>query len=235
MKKIIFLSIIVSFFTLQLWGQQGNTLMKMLNGKWFWYSSEDGWGHHLSPEIVGHTRSVIFYQNKPNLGTDSLCYLTCRNNSIIASGRTYLVNIYQNRIGEIYSNIILEDTSAYNRCGYFEFSFSRDSILSFSLCFTDYFVHHYKKDSLYTHVDNALKNDIYTIYPNPNFGQFIINSSNTLNTIEIYDFAGKLVYSDNTLKRKTLVEIDLSHLQKGIYFARIQDRKQIVTEKIIIK
>jgi hypothetical protein len=252
-KKIILLSIIGSLFTIQSQGQQGGTIMNMLKGKWNWYYSASPMVK-FTPAKVGYTRSIIFYQNKPDMQTDSLCFITYRNDTVIASGRTYIDNTYKNMYGDIFANVILEDTYFYNQCNFLSFSFFQDTSLSFSLCMTDYFFHYYKKDKLYNHVDDyidtiypnpnyglynhfddAIKNDIYTIYPNPNNGQFTLKSYNILYTIEIYNITGKLVYLDNTLKRKTSVDIDLSYLKKGIYFARIQDSKQTVTEKIIIK
>jgi len=84
-------------------------------------------------------------------------------------------------------------------------------------------------------IDKITNNQNYKLYPNPNDGIFAISSNNVLSSIEIYNLTGKLLYSNNNLKRQTSVDIDLSDLQKGIYFARIQDSKQVVTEKIIIQ
>jgi len=77
--------------------------------------------------------------------------------------------------------------------------------------------------------------NIPQIFPNPNNGLFTININQTAKSIKIFNLTGKLLYTDNNLKRQTSINIDLSDLQKGIYFARIQDSKQVVTEKIIIQ
>ena len=234
MTKFLIISIILSFFALQTRSQPGDTIMNKLSGKWNWFSSEDGWGHHFTPDSVGYTRSIIFYQNKPDSGTDSLSYLTYRNDSLITSGRTYIANTYQNG-GDLFANVILEDTSHYNSCHYFDFTFSRHSILTFSLCMTDYFHHQYKKDTLYNHVDEIINKSIYKIYPNPSKGIFVIDNLNKTTTIEIFNLTGEILYSNHHLHRQTSILIDLSNQQKGIYFAKIQDGKQVLTKKIIIK
>jgi hypothetical protein len=84
-------------------------------------------------------------------------------------------------------------------------------------------------------VNDINKCNSLVIYPNPNNGIFKINSKSALSSIEIYNLTGKLLYSDYNLKRQTSFEINLPKLQKGIYFARIQDGKEIMTEKIIIE
>ena len=76
-------------------------------------------------------------------------------------------------------------------------------------------------------------NSTLSIYPNPSNGQFIIK--NTLNTIEIYDFKGTLLYRETGVCQ-TEKQIDLSGLSKGLYFVKTYDQsglKQSV-QKIII-
>ncbi|WP_394758986.1 CotH kinase family protein [Flavobacterium sp.] len=74
-------------------------------------------------------------------------------------------------------------------------------------------------------------NSIIAIYPNPASNLITINSSNTINKIEIIDIYGKLVkiitLNENEIKT------DISSFSKGIYFIKIYDENDIKTEKLI--
>ena len=66
---------------------------------------------------------------------------------------------------------------------------------------------------------NELKenNEDFTIYPNPNNGKFILQFSNaTKNEISIFNVVGEKIGSINM--HQTIQEIDLSHLEKGMYY-----------------
>ncbi len=82
------------------------------------------------------------------------------------------------------------------------------------------------KDSVYVvlceGIDNITGNNgIITIYPNPNNGQFIIQSSVISNqlSVEIYDVLGQVV-SKKQLKAKSTL-IDLGTVANGVYFYRV--------------
>lgn len=71
-----------------------------------------------------------------------------------------------------------------------------------------------------------------SIYPNPTTGILNITSETPV-SIDIIDVTGKVVFSAaNVSKEKS---VDLSGLQKGIYFARIASENSTTTEKIILK
>jgi len=82
---------------------------------------------------------------------------------------------------------------------------------------------------------NEVSNTSFAIYPNPTSGLFTINytSTNTVN-VAIIDITGKYVYT-NTINSST--EIDVSDLQKGLYFVRLIDEasSDIIVKKLIIK
>lgn len=237
MKKNLVISLILLLFAFSSKSQQSDTLMNRLSGKWNWYSSEDGWGHYYTPANSGYTRSIIFYQTTPDSGTDSLSYLTYRNDTVIASGRTYIVNTYKNE-GEIFSNILLEDTSVYNECKHYNFGFSPDSYLVFGFwCITDYFNHLYKKDTLYNHVIDDVSNTFFKIYPNPakNYLQVdFYNSEVQFITYEIINSSGRIVLASNIMHSINYPIIDISALPKGCYTIRFKIKNKIISRKIII-
>ena len=70
------------------------------------------------------------------------------------------------------------------------------------------------------------------LYPNPSTGIIKITTENPV-SISIIDLLGKVVYSSDNLSNNSI--IDLSSLQKGIYFAKIVDGNKAITQKLILK
>lgn len=81
-------------------------------------------------------------------------------------------------------------------------------------------------------------NSYFTIYPNPNNGQFKLkidkhNSGNL--SINLYQINGKLIFSQNLPdhKGKVSLPIDLSKYVKGVYYLQIVSDGEVVTKKVI--
>ncbi len=69
--------------------------------------------------------------------------------------------------------------------------------------------------------DNVINNDEILIYPNPTIGNFSVLSNNAdVNFITITDALGREI-----LAQYNMVNIDVSNLQRGIYFVIIYDKK----------
>jgi Secretion system C-terminal sorting domain len=58
-----------------------------------------------------------------------------------------------------------------------------------------------------------------SIFPNPAVDQILVNEISSLDKIEIYDFAGRLLITKNT-NQKNELPIDISNLSVGIYFLK---------------
>ena len=75
------------------------------------------------------------------------------------------------------------------------------------------------------------------IFPNPSVGNFSVRDNN-LNkepqSIEVFNSIGEKVYSLTGIK-KSLVDIDLTGLPKGIYFLKHASGEKIVTKKIVVQ
>ena len=73
------------------------------------------------------------------------------------------------------------------------------------------------------------------IYPNPTRNYFSIHDKNNLPdknfTILVLDIQGKLIQQFILNKENT--QIDISHLKKGIYFAKIETSIGVITKKIV--
>ncbi len=80
--------------------------------------------------------------------------------------------------------------------------------------------------------------DYFTILPNPNNGEFIINSKLDicLDYILIYDITGKLVYSEETKNTENLNrDIDISNQPAGQYLIKLTASDRVYSGKILIQ
>lgn len=69
----------------------------------------------------------------------------------------------------------------------------------------------------------------FSVYPNPFTGKVFINiPQSKINQISLYSLDGRLIDSFENKE-----SIDLSYLNKGIYWVIIRSNKQIITEKIV--
>ena len=74
------------------------------------------------------------------------------------------------------------------------------------------------------------------LYPNPNNGLFDVTLSNNylLNSVAIYDIAGRLVYEQDDINNDVL-KIDLTSSNSGIYTVVVNSEIGIFNSKIVIK
>ena len=82
--------------------------------------------------------------------------------------------------------------------------------------------------------DNTNANN-FSIYPNPNNGQFniIISSPQKNTSIEVYNNIGVLVYSQKIVNEQNTIE--LANEATGLYFVKVMSDGKIVGTKKIIK
>ena len=73
----------------------------------------------------------------------------------------------------------------------------------------------------------------FSIVPNPAQNEIIISSERNYNTIEIVNFLGQTVISQNATSQKTT--IDVSHLTGGVYFVRIVSDNGTNVQKFVKK
>ena len=80
--------------------------------------------------------------------------------------------------------------------------------------------------------DNSLDN-LVVLYPNPAKDKINISLSNTLNiaTTNVYDVTGKLILSKNLNNAES--QMDVSQLQTGIYFIKIETENASITKRFI--
>jgi len=75
------------------------------------------------------------------------------------------------------------------------------------------------------------------LYPNPNEGRFTIGLITSplaeKNTITVVNITGKTVYKGTLTKVENTSQLDLSHLDSGIYILMISNNKIVFTKKFI--
>lgn len=83
-------------------------------------------------------------------------------------------------------------------------------------------------------VESYTNSDAILISPNPSKGVFLFSNLEKEVTIEIYDISGKLIYS--TISKRINQSVDLTGKEKGIYFYKVINEKQLVKQgKIILQ
>ena len=81
-------------------------------------------------------------------------------------------------------------------------------------------------------IDDVVKNERISVFPNPTNGQLqITNYESQITNVEIFDLMGKNVFQLSTLNSQFSTQIDISHLPVGIYFVKIKTETGVVTKK----
>jgi hypothetical protein len=86
-------------------------------------------------------------------------------------------------------------------------------------------------DIVETHCNASLQ-----IYPNPTRGEVVVSTEYRVQSIEIFDLLGKMVFIVETWRAASLqseIVFDISSLPAGIYFIRIQTENGMVTRKVV--
>lgn len=85
--------------------------------------------------------------------------------------------------------------------------------------------------------ENKERNNI-SIYPNPGNGIFKISTSNLRDEnyeIKVFNIVGETVYTNSIKIPRKDEQIDISHLNKGIYFLNLSNAQSQITKRVIIK
>jgi hypothetical protein len=74
----------------------------------------------------------------------------------------------------------------------------------------------------------------FTLFPNPNIGQFQLKSSVNIQDVVVYDLAGRRVNAAVSLRNPQLAEINIA--EKGLYFIQLRDvNQQLSTQRVVVK
>lgn len=88
-----------------------------------------------------------------------------------------------------------------------------------------------------TAVENETNNDLLKVYPNPSSGKLNISfgSDKNIEFINIMDMSGKTILHAPIIDSKSIHEIDLSGLAKGVYVLQVQSNGKRQTQKLILE
>ncbi len=79
-----------------------------------------------------------------------------------------------------------------------------------------------------TSIEDVVDNTTINVYPNPSNGILTISSVNKVSALEMYDVAGRMVYTQNNTQ-----QANISQLSNGLYNLKIITEDTIVCRKII--
>ena len=84
-------------------------------------------------------------------------------------------------------------------------------------------------------VDYFATNEVFKVYPNPSNGMFTIqvNQFSGKVAIQIVDLNGRIVYQENEVNFNNAKNINLTHLQSGMYIVKVNADELNFSQKII--
>ena len=90
------------------------------------------------------------------------------------------------------------------------------------------------KSSTINNIDDVNTN-LFNIYPNPNNGEFMvsISSKQNVNLVKILSITGELIYSKNVNNNQ--FEVNISNLDKGVYFIEVIGETGTQVKRVIVK
>jgi thiol-disulfide isomerase/thioredoxin len=114
-----------------------------------------------------------------------------------------------------------------------EWDFSNIEIVGMLIDHTTGEIENATIDHLFTGVRDIEESAEILIYPNPATGEFTIKSGSVIEQLVIYNQVGQLVKTLNT--SGSIINIDITDLETGIYFVRVFSNDQVITEKVVIE
>ncbi len=85
----------------------------------------------------------------------------------------------------------------------------------------------------YTSIEEIESID-FVIYPNPNNGEFNIEVNENVNSIQIFDNTGKLVYVSNEVT-EGILNIDLTEVERGAYIVKVISNTTSSSKMLIVQ
>jgi hypothetical protein len=78
----------------------------------------------------------------------------------------------------------------------------------------------------------------FSLYPNPNNGSFTIQFNSTSNNvipIAVHDLSGRIIFENKYPNKGSFLQnIQLDHIQSGIYLITVQDENKKMVKKMVV-
>ncbi len=191
-----------------------NTVME---GKWLWKDCYGGFaGYCTDLPGPGNQRSVVFSKT----GTDSVLFEVYKNDTLLLSGNTIFQ--YRNTAFDghwIVDQDVVRGTEELGLDYYIIRKIDSTSVEFMQPCIDCYY-YIYEKEDVASDVIVLNNEDNLFVYPNPVTGKLSVNSNNIITGLEVIDLTGKIVFSRNYISGIRKISIDISHINKGIYFIK---------------
>lgn len=85
-------------------------------------------------------------------------------------------------------------------------------------------------------VENILSEDLITIFPNPNNGNFNLDVENLkVKSVEVFDLQGILFFQKIIADNQPLISIHLKYANSGIYLVKVKTQEGVLAKKLIIE
>lgn len=80
------------------------------------------------------------------------------------------------------------------------------------------------------------KNDLLSVFPNPNKGQFSVKAEDLkeVSTLEVRDITGRMIYETQVLPNTENLNINLDNASKGIYILTVFNSEVRMTQKVVV-
>ena len=86
-------------------------------------------------------------------------------------------------------------------------------------------------------VQDINDSEVINVYPQPAIDNLNIDiklSNNDVNRLDIYDIQGKVLLSTVVNQNSNSINLDVSELNSGIYFVKVQSKNNLYTKKVQI-
>jgi hypothetical protein len=92
-------------------------------------------------------------------------------------------------------------------------------------------------NSSITDINNSENNMSFSVYPNPSydFVKISLNNNTEKSTINVIDYLGRVVYSQDIPQNEKEITINTTNLEKGSYVVEIMSNQTKLSKKIIVK
>jgi hypothetical protein len=195
-----------------------DSVNSFMAGKWIWKYCYGGFtGSCTDNPGPGNQHSVVFSKTD----TDSVLFEVYKNDTLILSDITifkYMNTTFNDHW--IIDQDIVRGGSELGPLDYYIIRKTDSVTIEFMQPCMDCFYYGYEKENVTTDVLILNNEDNLIVYPNPVTGKLYVSSKNIITGLEIIDLTGKVVFSKNYISGGKKIAVDLSNINKGIYFLK---------------